>query len=69
MAGSGPESWNVLRRRRYVWMYIWSGEEVRGNEARNGGSRQFVEGPVCQAKEFRMYAVIKGSQISILTEQ
>ena len=30
---------------------VWSGNEVRGNEARNSGSRQFVEGLICQAKE------------------
>lgn len=53
----------------YVGVYIWSGEEVRGNEARSTCSRQFVEGPVFQEKEFRMYAIIKGSQISILIEQ
>lgn len=52
-----------------VGVYIWSGEEVRGNEARNAGSRQFVEDPICQAKDFRMCAVMKGSQITILIEQ
>lgn len=52
-----------------VGVYIWSGEEVRGNEARNASTRQFVEGLVCQAKEFRMYVVIKGRQISMPAEQ
>lgn len=47
MAGSGTESWNMLRRRNSVC--VWG--EVRGNETRNAGSKQFVEGLACQAKE------------------
>lgn len=49
-------------------LVVWSGNEVRGNEARNSGSRQFVEDLICQAKESWMHAANKGSQIRMLTE-
>lgn len=62
MTASGPGSWTEKRRRNSGCGCACLEWEVRGNEARNAGSRHFVDGLIPQAKEFRTHAVTHGAR-------